>query len=82
MSPKLRRLSGREVVAILRRFGFSPISTRGSHTKLRRIASSGEKETLVIPLHDELDPGTLHAIMRQASRYIPQDHLQPHFYST
>ena len=81
MSPKLRRLSGPEVVAILRGFGFSEFSTRGSHTKLRRIASSGEKETLVIPLHDELDTGTLHAIIRQASRYIPEHELHAHFFS-
>ena len=81
MPAKLRRLSGREVVAVLQLFGFSVFSTRGSHAKLRRITPDGEKQTLVVPLHDELDRGTLHAIFRQASRYIPQNDLRGHFYT-
>jgi predicted RNA binding protein YcfA (HicA-like mRNA interferase family) len=81
MSPKLRRLSGRDVVTILGRFGFAVHSQRGSHAKLRRGGSGGEKQTLTIPLHDELDAGTLTAIMRQASRYLPEEQLRPHFYT-
>jgi len=78
--PKLRVLSGREVVKILSRFGFKVISQRGSHVKLRRILSDGTKQTLTIPLHEELDRGTLRAIYRQALRYIPEKDLKPHFY--
>lgn len=48
MSPKLKRLSGREVIAILGRFGFEVLSQKGSHVKLRRL-SHGAKETLTIP---------------------------------
>jgi predicted RNA binding protein YcfA (HicA-like mRNA interferase family) len=81
MSPKLRRLSGRDVVAILGHFEFAVHSQRGSHVKLRREGSRGGKETLTIPLHDELDAGTLTAIMRQAFRYIPEEQLRPHFYT-
>lgn len=81
MPHKLRRLSGREVIAILGRFGFSVLSQRGSHVKLRRRGPHGEKQTLVIAAHDELDAGVLRAILRQASRYIPEDELWPHFYS-
>ena len=81
MSPRLRRLSGRDVVTILGRFGFAVHSQRGSHVKLRREASEGEKQTLTIPFHDELDAGTLAAVMRQASRYIPEEQLRPHFYT-
>lgn len=57
MSPKLKRLSGSEVVAILRSFGFELHSQKGSHVKLRRIVSGGEKQALTIPLHSELDAG-------------------------
>jgi hypothetical protein len=32
-------------------------------------------------MHDELDIGTLRAIMRQASRFIPEDKLKKEFYS-
>jgi len=79
--PKLRRLSGAEVVRILERFDFVVHSQRGSHMKLRRISPAGEKQTLTIPQHRELDTGTLRAIFRQASRYIPADELGPHFYA-
>jgi predicted RNA binding protein YcfA (HicA-like mRNA interferase family) len=33
--PRLRRLSGAEVISILNRFGFTVHSQRGSHAKLR-----------------------------------------------
>lgn len=79
--PKPRRLSGDEVIGILSRFGFFVLKQRGSHAKLRRTTEMGEKQTLTIPLHDELDSGTLRAIFRQASRYIPEDQLQPFFFA-
>ena len=81
MSTKLKRLSGAEVVAILRTFGFEVHSQRGSHVKLRRIVSGGGKQTLTIPLHAELDAGTLRAIIRQARHYVPETDLQRHFYT-
>ncbi len=81
MSPKLKRLSGPEVLAILHLFGFETHSQRGSHVKLRRVTVTGEKQTLTIPIHAELDTGTMRAIIRQASRYIPESELRLHFYS-
>ena len=81
MSRKLKRLSGTPAVAIIATFGFHVHSQRGSQVKLRRIDKRGEKQTLPIPLHSELDPGTVRAIMRQAARYIPETGLQPHFFS-
>ena len=80
MSPKLKRLSGKEVISILNKFGFAPFAQRGSHIKLRRIGSAGDKQTLTVPFHDELDVGTLRAIIRQASRYVPEEYLKPYFY--
>lgn len=81
MSPKLKRLSGKEIISILNKFGFAIFTQRGSHIKLKRIGSAGDKQTLTIPSHDELDVGTLRAIVRQASRYIPEEQLKPYFYS-
>ena len=81
MSPKLKRLSGFEVVDIMRSFDFEVHSQRGSHIKLRRISTKGERQTLTIPLHAELDMGTLRAIVRQAIRYIPETELKPYFYT-
>ncbi len=41
--PKLRTLSGSELLAIFNHFGFRPFSQRGSHLKLRRITAAGER---------------------------------------
>ena len=79
--PRLRRLSGAEVISILARFGFTIHSQRGSHVKLRRELPDGSTQTLTIAAHPELDTGTCRAILRQASRFIPEDHLRPYFYS-
>jgi predicted RNA binding protein YcfA (HicA-like mRNA interferase family) len=79
--PKLRRLSGPEVIKILAQFGFAPFAQRGSHIKVRRVRPDGIKETLTVPNHRELDTGTTRAILRQASHFIPQDQLRPHFYT-
>jgi predicted RNA binding protein YcfA (HicA-like mRNA interferase family) len=79
--PKLRRLSGPEVIKVLAQFGFSPLTQRGSHVKLRRLQPDGTRQTLTVPNHQELDTGTARAILRQASRFIPEDQLRPHFYT-
>jgi len=78
---KLRVLSGRDIVKIFSQFGFQTISQKGSHVKLRRVLKNGTKQTLTIPLHKELDKGTIKAIFRQALRYIPEEKLKPFFYS-
>jgi len=77
--PKLRRISGAEVAAILGEFGFSKVSQRGSHMKLKRVVA-GRSQVLTIPAHAELDTGTLRAILRQASRFVPEEQLHHHFY--
>jgi predicted RNA binding protein YcfA (HicA-like mRNA interferase family) len=79
--PRPRRLSGDEVVAVLTRFGFAVVAQRGSHVKLQRVTGDGNHETLTVPRHRELDIGTLVAIFRQATRFIPESELRPHFYT-
>ena len=74
--PKLHHLSGPEVIHILEGYGFTVHAQAGSHVKLRRISPHGQKQTLTIPRHMELDTGTLRAIFRQASQYIPDDELR------
>ena len=78
--PKLRRLAGRNVLTILHDFGFLQVSQRGSHVKLVREVA-GTRQVLTIPLHTELDSGTLRAIFRQVSRFISEEELRPHFYT-
>ena len=80
MSPRLRRLSGREVLAALGALGFEVVSTRGSHAKLCRELDDGTRQILTVPLHREPAPGTLRAIVRQATRFVPEDELRPWFF--
>mgnify|MGYP001579917459 CR=1 FL=1 len=79
--PKLKILSGQEVITILETFGFSIEKQKGSHVKLLRLLVHGNKQTLTVPLHQEIDRGTLRAIFNQASRYIPEDKLREYFYT-
>ena len=60
--------------------GAEVISSRGSHAKLRRFVGDA-KQTLTVPIHSELDTGTLRAIIRHASGYIPESELVPHFWA-
>jgi predicted RNA binding protein YcfA (HicA-like mRNA interferase family) len=59
--PRLRVLSGSEVLKILREFGFQEYAQRGSHIKLRRVSQGGHKQGMTVPNHAEIDRGTLHA---------------------
>jgi len=47
-------------------FVFKRVDQTGSHVKLRYIHPEGEKRTVIVPLHDELDTGTLKSIAEQA----------------
>lgn len=78
--PKLRVLSGKEIVAIFASFGFTVIGQKGSHMKLRRDVN-GVRQVLTIPMHRELDKGTTKAIYTQALRFISDDDLRPHFFT-
>ena len=55
--------SGKQVVKILcRKFGFSFVSQKGSHAKLRKILK-GKTITTVVPMHKELATGTLKVVL-------------------
>ena len=79
--PRLKRLTSREVLRILRSFGFEVVSTRGSHAKLVRVAVSGKRQVLTVPIHPELAVGTTRAIYRQATQFIPSSELRSKFFS-
>ena len=81
MSPKLRRLTSREILRLLHGFGFEVIAQKGSHAKLCREPPGGERQILTVPIHKGLAPGTILAIYRQARRFIPDSDLRLHFYS-
>ena len=78
--PRLKVLSGEEIVKILKSFGFEIVAQKGSHIKMRR-EKSGLKQTLTIPNHKEIDRGTLKAIYNQSVRYISEIELRSYFYT-
>ena len=65
----LPRISGRECLKALTKLGFALKRQHGSHMILRRDNPFAQ---LVFPDHDELDRGTLRAIIRQANISIEE----------
>ena len=80
--PKLRRLSGADVVKILGQFEFVVVRIRGSHHVMRRVVN-GETQTVNIPVHGSkiLGPGMLKRLYRDTSRYLSEDQLRDYFYA-
>jgi len=66
----LPQISGREAVAVLRKFGYDVDRQRGSHIVLRHHRPPYRR--LVVPDHKDLAKGTLRAIIRQAGLSIEE----------
>ena len=62
---KLPRLSGHEIIKILTILGFQKTRQKGSHVMLVKETKQG-KVGCVVPLHDEIERGTLLGILKQA----------------
>jgi predicted RNA binding protein YcfA (HicA-like mRNA interferase family) len=79
--PRLRRLTGKQVVKILEDFDFQIVRVRGSHHQLRRIVE-GRPQSLTEPVHGNqpLTIGTLRSIYREACTYIPIEDIEPLFF--
>ncbi|ASU82854.1 type II toxin-antitoxin system HicA family toxin [Nocardiopsis gilva YIM 90087] len=70
MSPShLPITSGQKVVRALEKIGYTQVSTRGDHVKLRR----GNRR-VIVPLHKEIKRGTMASILSQAG--ISADELR------
>lgn len=80
--PKLRRLSGPEVIATLESFGFIETRVKGSHHRLKLTLDDQTCYTTV-PMHGSkpLPTGTLRAILRQAALCLSEEELRAHFYT-
>jgi predicted RNA binding protein YcfA (HicA-like mRNA interferase family) len=64
--PHLKPVSGEDTIRILcNNFGFSVSGHAGSHVRLSKTGPEGKTGT-VVPLHDELKPGTLRGVLRLA----------------
>ena len=67
---KLPQVSGRQLAAALRKFGYEVDRQRGSHIVLRN--GSPPHRRLVVPDHKEVAKGTLRAILRQAGLTVDE----------
>jgi predicted RNA binding protein YcfA (HicA-like mRNA interferase family) len=59
--PKLPCVSGAKVAKALERLGFVRCRQRGSHLVMRH-----GSDVCVVPMHREVDQGTLRGVLRQA----------------
>jgi predicted RNA binding protein YcfA (HicA-like mRNA interferase family) len=59
---KLPLLSGRQVLAALKRLGFVEVHRKGSHVKMKH----EDGRVIVFPFHDEIDRHTLKGALRDA----------------
>ena len=57
------------------------LPTQGAYRPYGGIAPEKVRSTLTVPLHKDLDVGTIRAIYRQAARFIPESELRTSFYS-
>ncbi|MCK5234105.1 MAG: type II toxin-antitoxin system HicA family toxin [Candidatus Aenigmarchaeota archaeon] len=62
--PRLPVLSGKDLVTVLKKAGFSVVRQKGSHISLQKHASEKVYRT-VVPLHQEIAKGTLLDIIHQ-----------------
>lgn len=78
--PKLRVISGKRIIQILLAERFIKIRQKGSHTRLV-IKNENTFNYITIPLHEELDKGTLKSITKSLRRCFSEEKLIELFYT-
>lgn len=78
--PKLRRISGNDLVNFFKKEGFVVDRQNGSHINLIKKVE-GTSQHLIVPNHKELDRGMTHGIYKQAREYLPEQELKKFFYT-
>ena len=73
---KLPVVSGKQLIKLLARMGYSVVRQKGSHVRLVKSTPIGDHK-ITIPLHDEISKGTLNDILSKVSLWngIPKDEL-------
>jgi predicted RNA binding protein YcfA (HicA-like mRNA interferase family) len=66
MSPKLPRITGAEVIRVLRRTGWYVHYQRDSHVYLKHPDYPEKRVTVPVHSGETIKPGTLQAILKQA----------------
>jgi predicted RNA binding protein YcfA (HicA-like mRNA interferase family) len=76
--PKLVRISGEELIKLLQKENFVLVRQKSSHVRLRKEADNTCFVT--VPLHTEIDRGTLRNILRSVENYLPMGFIKDNFY--
>ena len=79
--PKLKRLSGKQVIAFCEKQSFEIIRQKGSHVNLVRMLV-GRKQVVTIPNHREIDRGTLNNIYKLLKQFISEKELREFFFTS
>ena len=77
--PKLKQLSGKEVVKIFKSHGFEIKRTVGSHVRLT-LSEKDSSYHVTIPLHDNLKKGTLHGIIKDFELCFGKEETEQFFF--
>ena len=77
---KLRRISGKEVASLLIKEGFEKVRQKGSHVRLV-LKDVETSHYVTVPLHVEIDRGTLKSIIRSLERCLTSEKIKELFYS-
>ena len=64
MGSKYPVLSPNDIIRVLRRYSFEKVSQKGSHAKYKN--NSEPVKIVIIPMHSEIQKGTLKSILLQA----------------
>lgn len=64
MGSKYPVLPPNDIIRVLKKYGFEKISQKGSHAKFKN--NSNPIKIVIIPMHNEIQKGTLKSILQQA----------------
>ncbi|MFA6405096.1 MAG: type II toxin-antitoxin system HicA family toxin [Candidatus Paceibacterota bacterium] len=77
--PRLRQVSGKDIVSLLTKEGFRKIRQKGSHVRLA-LKANDTFYYITVPLHSEVDRGTLKSIIRSLERCLNSEKIKELFY--
>jgi len=67
--PKLPVVSYKQLIRLLKQYGYEIDHQRGSHIRLKKQLSSGH-HSITVPAHKEIAKGTLNDILDKVSHYV------------
>jgi len=67
--PKLPVVSYKQLIKLLKQYGYEIDHQRGSHIRLKKQLLSGH-HSITIPAHKEIAKGTLNDILDKVSHYV------------